>query len=73
MSDLPEELENVRNAIALVVDQLDDLAFRELRHASARGETKRPQVEKRITRARNALLRASGLLYAEPSFGEDDS
>ncbi len=44
------------------VERLDELAFDALREAVAGGATDRPEVERRITRARNAVERAISLL-----------
>ena len=62
MSQLGDELEEIRASITAVVERLDDLAFRELRSAVARGDQRRPEIERRVTRARNALLRTMPLL-----------
>ncbi len=72
MSELSDDLESARDNISSVIEQLDDLIFRELRRASARGDQRRPEVEKRMTRARNALVRASLLLFDEPTENESD-
>lgn len=65
MSDLTGELEELRGVLESVIGRLDDLAFRELRQAVARGDKARPLVERRITRARNAVIRAMGLLITD--------
>lgn len=71
MSETGNELEDVRQALQNVIDQLDDIALRELRSAVARKETKRPDIERRITRARNGLLRVLPLLRADEVPEED--
>lgn len=72
VSDLRDELEEIRDAIGAIVERLDDLAFRELRHAVARGDQKRPDIERRVTRARNALLRALPLLSGGDDYDDDE-
>lgn len=62
MSEIREELEQLREKIQDTIDQIDDIAFRELRAAVSRKEMKRPEIERRLTRARNALLRVLPLL-----------
>ena len=62
MSELSEELEGISAEIHTLVERLDDLALCLLREAVAKGESRRPEIERRITRARNALLRAVPLL-----------
>ena len=72
MSNIGDELHEIREIIATAIERLDDVAFRELRHAIARGETRRPEIERRVTRARNGLLRASALLEGEVSTGDTE-
>lgn len=72
MPGISDELEEIRTEIQTVIDRLDDLAFRELRGAVSRRETKRPEIERRITRARNALVRALPLLHDDPERFADD-
>lgn len=71
MSDLDDELSAVREKIQDVIDLLDDIAFRQLRIAVARKETKRPEVEKRVTRARNSLLRVLPMLQVSEMTVDD--
>ncbi|HVB01912.1 MAG TPA: hypothetical protein VNE42_11730 [Acidimicrobiales bacterium] len=71
MSEIADELETVRQALQDAIDRLDDIAFRELRAAVSRKETKRPDIERRLTRARNALLRAMPLLRVDEIPEED--
>lgn len=71
MSELHRELNEIREAISSIVERLDDLAFRELRRAVARGDQKRPEIERRVTRARNALLRAMPLLSSDDDDEQD--
>jgi len=71
VSEIADELETVRQALQDVIDRLDDIAFRELRAAVSRKETKRPDIERRLTRARNALLRAMPLLRVDEIPEED--
>lgn len=55
---IPEELESVITTIRAACEQLDDLIYSVLRDAVANGADKRPDLEKRLTRCRNALERA---------------
>jgi len=71
VSEIADELETVRQALQDAIDRLDDIAFRELRAAVSRKETKRPDIERRLTRARNALLRAMPLLRVDEIPEED--
>jgi len=71
LSEIADELETVRQALQDVIDRLDDIAYRELRDAVSRKETKRPDIERRLTRARNALLRAMPLLRVDEIPEED--
>ncbi len=65
MSEIIHELEIARQALQDLIDRLDEIVFQELRGAVARKETKRTDLERRVTRARNALLRAMPLLRAD--------
>jgi chromosome segregation ATPase len=60
--DTQGELEEIRAQLAELGDRLASLAIEALREAIAAGETKRPDLERRITRARNAIERASSIL-----------
>ena len=71
MSEIADELENVRHVLQEIIDRLDDIALRELRGAVARKESKRPDIERRLTRARNALMRAMPLLRVDVIPEED--
>jgi hypothetical protein len=61
---IDEELDAVRELLERAVERLDELAYDELRSAVRGGATTRPELERRLTRARNAVLRAIGLLGA---------
>jgi len=71
VSEIADELENVRHVLQEIIDRLDDIALRELRGAVARKESKRPDIERRLTRARNALMRAMPLLRVDVIPEED--
>jgi ElaB/YqjD/DUF883 family membrane-anchored ribosome-binding protein len=58
-------LESLRSDLASACERLDDLIMDELSAAIERGETTRPELERRLTRARNAIERAIGLLREE--------
>ncbi len=55
-------LEELQQEVLALVERLDDLALEVLRDAAASGAERRPEVERRLTRARHALERAVGLL-----------
>jgi hypothetical protein len=56
------ELDAVRADLASLAERLADLAYEELRRAVADGEGKRPELERRLTRARGAVERALAIL-----------
>jgi hypothetical protein len=49
-------------ALGTLIEHMDDLALDLLREAVAAGERQRPDAERRLVRARNALARAQHLL-----------
>ncbi len=57
-----QELEVVREALEALAERLSDVAIEVLREAVAAGETRRPEIERRVTRARHAVERAVGIL-----------
>jgi len=52
----------VRDELVHIGDRLGDLAYDELRRAVDAGETSRPELERRLTRARHAVERAVAIL-----------
>ena len=56
------ELDAIRAELASLAERIGDLAFEELRRAVADGEGTRPELERRLTRARGAVERAVGIL-----------
>jgi hypothetical protein len=60
-----EDLDAIRASLADSVERLDEIALEELREAVARGDSTRPALERRLTRARNAILRALAVLHEE--------
>ena len=69
---IENDLDEIRSSLEGVIERLDDVAFTALREAVRRGDTKRPEVERRVTRARNALHRALGLLATDDATDESD-
>ncbi len=67
-----ESLAGVCADLRGLVDRLDELAFDSLREAVAAGATGRPEIERRIVRARNALERAISLLERPAGRGAPD-
>jgi len=61
----------VRLELAAIAERLGDLAYDELRRAVEAGEAKRPELERRLTRARHAVDRAGSILAARDG-GEED-
>lgn len=57
-----ERLSEIAAELGVLCERLDDLALESLREAVAAGATARPEAERRIVRARNALERARHLL-----------
>ena len=62
MSD--ERIAAICADLGALIERLDDLALEALRDAVDQGATTRPEIERRIVRARNALERARHLLEA---------
>jgi hypothetical protein len=60
--DTAGELEEIRAELAGLGERLASLGIDALREAIDAGETKRPDLERRITRARNAIERAASIL-----------
>ncbi len=56
------ELDAIRDELASLAERIGDLAYEELRRAVADGEGRRPELERRLTRARGAVERAVGIL-----------
>ncbi len=61
-SGRPGELDAIRDELASLAERIGDLAYEELRRAVADGEGRRPELERRLTRARGAVERAVGIL-----------
>lgn len=57
-----EEIAEVADELAAIVERLDAIAFDALRDAVASGKTARPEAERRVVRARNAIERARRIL-----------
>jgi hypothetical protein len=55
-------LADLADRLRAIEDELGDVIYDVLREAVSRGEAKRPDVEKRLTRARNAVTKAVHLL-----------
>jgi C4-dicarboxylate-specific signal transduction histidine kinase len=67
------DLEQVVSEIEQLTERLGDLAMEELRRAISSGAQKRPQAERQITKARNALERALVALRRIDEGGDPDS
>jgi hypothetical protein len=56
------DLEDVRERLAGIAEELADLALDALREAVEAGESARPDLERRVTRARHQVERAIAAL-----------
>jgi hypothetical protein len=56
------DVDDLRERLQAIAEELADHAIDVLREAVDRGETARPDLERRLTRARAAVERAIGLL-----------
>jgi hypothetical protein len=63
-SGASDELESLVSDLGLIAERIADLAMQSLREAISRREQSRPQLERQLTRARNAVERAIGILNA---------
>jgi hypothetical protein len=57
-------LDDVRDRLTAISEELGDLSMQVLREALESGATARPDLERRLTRARNAVDKAAHLLDA---------
>jgi hypothetical protein len=62
-----EDLEGVADRLDDISEQLADLAMSALRAAMEQGADGRPDLEKRITRARRSIEKAAALLRDRPT------
>ncbi len=63
------ELEGIADRLDDINEQLADLAMSALREAIEAGE-KKPELERRITRARRSVEKAANLLRDDPHAGD---
>jgi hypothetical protein len=57
-----DDAERLADQLDAINDEIGDLVMAALRKAVADGETSRPDIEKRLTRARRSIEKASHLL-----------
>jgi hypothetical protein len=57
-----DRIGEVTGELRAIVERLDEIAFDALREAVAEGQTARPELERRVVRARNAIDRALRIL-----------
>jgi ElaB/YqjD/DUF883 family membrane-anchored ribosome-binding protein len=57
-----DELQEMRNQLEAIAERLGDLIMEEVRAAIAKGEGKRTEADKRLTRARTSIEKAAHLL-----------
>lgn len=60
-----DELDAIADRLEAIDEELSDLAMSALREAIEDGDTGRPEVERRITRARRSVEKAARLLRSE--------
>jgi len=58
------DVEELRDRLTSIADDLTELAINALRDAVEAGEDKRPDLEKQLTRARGAVEKAATILDA---------
>lgn len=56
------DLDGAAEQLEAIAEQLDDIAFDQLREAVADGAMERPQTDKRLLQARRAIDKAAHLL-----------
>lgn len=56
------DLDSLAEQLANIAEQLDEMAFDQLREAVADGAMQRPQTDKRLMQARRAIDKAAHLL-----------
>ena len=61
---------DISERLAAIAEEIADLAMESLRDSIEAGETRLSDEEKRLTRARRSVEKASYLLRAEPSSPE---
>jgi hypothetical protein len=59
------DLDDIRNRLEAIAEELADLAMEALRDAIEAGERGRPASERRLTQARRSVERAASLLRGE--------
>ena len=59
---MTRDLDDIRDRLAAIAEELADRALDVLREAVEQGATGRPDEERRLTRARAAVERAIGIL-----------
>ena len=57
-----DELQEMRNQLEAIAERLGDLIMDEVRAAIEKGEGKRTEADKRLTRARSSIEKAAHLL-----------
>jgi hypothetical protein len=57
------DLDDIRHRLESIAEELSDMALDVLREAVDQGAEKRPDLEKRLTRARTAVEKAANLLH----------
>jgi hypothetical protein len=66
------ELEAIREELGSLAERLTTIGMDALREAVTAGETRRPDLERRVTRARHAVERAASILAGvETGTGDD--
>jgi hypothetical protein len=60
--DYSPELAELAGELEALIERVEELSMAILREALARGARERPQAERRVSRVRNALVRALAIL-----------
>ena len=58
------DIAGIAERLEAIVEELDEIAFEQLRQAAGDGETERPVSDRRLVQARRAVEKAAGVLRA---------
>lgn len=68
---MQDRFDDIRIRLEQIGEELTDLSVEVLRHAVEEGETRRPDVDKRIGQARRAVEKAARVLEARPTLNDE--
>ena len=66
-----QQIADIQSRLDGIVEELTDVSVQVLREAVEAGETRRPEIDKRLTRARRAIERAARLLSVDADADTD--